>query len=65
LFCAVVRALLDLVALAWNDDAGAQPEEPVEPAHPLRIASREVVVDGHDVDALAFETVQVAGERGD
>ena len=62
---AVVRALLDLVALAWNDDAGAQPEEPVELAHPLRVATCEVIVDRHDMDPLALETVQVAGERGD
>ena len=34
---------------------------------PIHSASRrgEVVVDGDDVDALAFERVQVAGQRGD
>ena len=41
------------------------PEEAVEAAHPLRVAARQVVVDGDDVDALAFERVEVGGERRD
>ena len=41
------------------------PEEAVEAAHPLRVAAGQVVVDGDDVDALAFERVQVGGQRGD
>ena len=40
-------------------------EEPVEPAHPLGVASGQVVVHGDDVDALAFEGVEVRGQRGD
>ena len=40
-------------------------EEPVDPAHPLRVAARQVVVDGDDVYALAFEGVQVGGQRRD
>ena len=42
-----------------------QAEEAVEPAHPLGVAAREVVVDGDDVHALALERVQVRGERRD
>ena len=41
------------------------PEEAVEPAHPLRVAPGEVVVDRDDVDAFAFERVQVGGQGGD
>ena len=41
------------------------PEEPVEAAHPLRVAAGQVVVDRDDVDALAGERVEVGGQRGD
>ena len=34
-------------------------------AHPGRVASGQVVVDGDDVDALALEGVQVHGQGGD
>ena len=42
-----------------------QAEELVEAAHPLRVAVGQVVVDGDDVDALAFERIQVDGQGGD
>ena len=48
-----------------HDDADGQPEEPVDAAHPFRVAAGEIVVDGDDVDALAGERVQVDGEGGD
>ena len=47
------------------DDADRHPEEAVDPAHPLGVASRQVVVDRDDVDALAFERVEVRGQRRD
>ena len=34
-------------------------------AHPFRVAPREVVVDGDDVDAVAAESVEDRGERRD
>ena len=40
------------------------PEEPVDLAHPLRVAAGQVVVDRDDVDALALERVQVGRQRG-
>ena len=40
-------------------------EEAVDLAHPLRVAAGEVVVDRDDVDALAFERVQIGGQRRD
>ena len=61
---ALVRALLDLVALARNDDAGAQTQEAVELAHPLGVTTREVVVDRDHMNALALEPIQVTGKRG-
>jgi hypothetical protein len=62
---APVGALLLGVGLRVHDRAGREPEEPVEPTHPLRVAAGEVVVDGDHVHALAREPVEVAGERGD
>ena len=47
------------------DHADGHPEEAVDAAHPLGVAAGEVVVHGHDVDALALERVQVGGKRGD
>ena len=40
-------------------------EEAVDPAHPLRVAAGEVVVDGDDVHALAGERVEVGRQRRD
>ena len=42
-----------------------RPRKLVDAAHPLGVARGEVVVDRDDVDALALERVQVAGQRGD
>ena len=47
------------------DDADRHAEEAVDPAHPLRVAAGEVVVDGDDVDALAFERVEIGGKGRD
>ena len=44
------------------DDADRHAEEAVDPAHPLRVAAGQVVVDGDDVDALACERIQVGGQ---
>ncbi len=46
-----------------HDDADGEAEEAVDAAHPLGVAAGEVVVDGDDVDALAVQRVEVAGER--
>ena len=47
------------------DDADGHAEEAVDPAHPLRVAAGEVVVDRDDVDALALERVEIGRQRGD
>ena len=62
------RAVGDLALLVVQivlDDADRHPEEAVEPAHPLRVAAGQVVVDGDDVHALAVERVEVRGQRRD
>ncbi len=48
-----------------DDDADAHAEEIIDPAHVLGVAAGEIVVDGDDMDALAGERVEIAGERGD
>jgi hypothetical protein len=53
------------VSFCWLTTADREAEEVVEPTHPLGVATREVVVHRDDVDALAFEGVQVTGEGGD
>ncbi len=49
--------------LAGEDHVGAQSEEAVDAAHPLRVTLGEVVVDGDDVDALTRQGVEVGGEH--
>ena len=69
----VVRAVRDvravrvaplLVIQTVLNDANTQAEKLVKPAHPLRVAPRQVIVDGNDVNALAFECVQICRKRG-
>ena len=60
-----VGDLAFLVVQVVLDDADRHPEEAVDAAHPLRVAARQVVVDRDDVDALAFERVEVRRQRRD
>jgi hypothetical protein len=60
-----VRGLALVVEQAVLDAPDRQPQELVDPAHPLGVAPGEVVVDGHDVDAAAGEGVQVDRHRPD
>jgi hypothetical protein len=68
----VVRAVGDVrgvggplvrLRLLGVDEADLEAEEPVHPAHPLRVAGREVGVDRDDVDALARQGVEVDRHR--
>ena len=54
-----------LVGQAVDDAAHGQAEELIDLAHPCCVAARQIVVDGHDMYALAFERVQVDGQGGD
>ena len=48
------------------DEADLEAKEIVDPTHPGRVATGKVVVDGDDVDALAFEGIQIHGHgRGE
>ncbi len=47
------------------DQPDGEAEPAVDRAHPLGVAGRQVVVDRHQVDALAGQGVEVDGERGD
>ena len=55
-------ALLDR-GLSRHHDPHRHAEEPVDLAHPVGVAPREVVVDGDDVDAVPAEGVEAGGER--
>jgi hypothetical protein len=46
-----------------DDHADIEAEEPVDPAHPLRVTLGQVVVDGHDVHAAPGERVEVRGQH--
>ena len=60
----VLLALLGRRRLEPGDDqADVEPEEAVDPPHPLGVAAGEVVVDGDEVDALAAEAVEVGRQR--
>ena len=69
----VVRAVGDVgvvglaplrLALVVDDEADGQSQEPVEPTHPLGVATGQVVVDRDHVHALAFQGVEVDGGGG-
>ena len=45
--------------------AHAHAERVVHRAHPVGVAPREVVVDGHDVNAAPRQRVEIGGQRGD
>ena len=60
-----VGALPLLVVQFVLDHADREAEEPVDAAHPLRVAPRQVVVHGDHVHAVAGERVQVRGQRRD
>ena len=62
---AAVGDLPLLVVEVVLDDADRHAEEAVDAAHPLRVAAGQVVVHGDDVNALAFERVEIGGQRGD
>src|SRR3954467_9498124 len=60
-----VLALALAIAEPVNDAADAQAHRPIEPAHPLGVALRQVVVHGDDVDALPLERVEDERQGGD
>ena len=70
----VVRAVGDVAEIGGaalevrqvrDDHADGQAEEPVDLAHPVRVALGEIVVHGDDVNALPFQRVQIDGQRRD
>ena len=60
-----VRGLALVVEQVVLDAAHRQPQEPVDLAHPVRVAPGEVVVHGDDVHAPAGQGVQVHGHGRD
>jgi hypothetical protein len=62
---AAVGDLSFLIVQIVLDDADRHAEETVDFPHPLGVAPRQIVVDGDDVDAFAFEGIEVRGKRRD
>ena len=62
---AAVALLALLVVQIVHDDADRHAQALVDAAHPFGVALGQVVVDRDDVHALAFERVQIDGQRGD
>ena len=59
-----VRSLLLLKVLdLWHDHPDIEAEKPVDTAHPFRVPTGEVIVDGDDVHSVSRERVQVDGKR--
>ena len=44
-------------------NACGKSKKSVDPAHPFGVTTREIVVDGHNMDALAFKRIQIASQR--
>ena len=70
----VVRRIGDVAAIGFaalhfvevgDDDPGGQPQETIDLPHPFGVAAGEIVVDGHDMNALALQRVEIGGERRD
>ena len=59
---AVVGLLALLIGLFVNNQTHAQPQEPVQLAHPLGVTLGQVVVDGDNVYAAACQRVQISGQ---
>src|SRR5215204_6126571 len=62
-----VRVVGDLPLVevhALLDEADLESQESVDLTHPRRVAAGQVVVDGDDVDAFAFQGVEVDGHGG-
>ena len=64
LFAAAELSVVEIRGVV-RDDAERDAEKGEEWAHPLRVASRQVVVDGDDMYAVACEGVRGGGERRD
>ena len=58
-----VGGALLVLRLGVLDDADIHSEEPKHRAHPLRVALRQVLVDGDHVHAVAAEGVQIRRQR--
>ena len=62
---AVVSDLALLVVEPVHDDAGLEPEEAVDLAHPLGVALGEIIVDGDDMNTTASQRVEIDRQSRD
>ena len=52
-----------VIVLAMDNVVDGQAEKAVNLPHPFGIAFGQIIVDGHDVHALAFNRIQIGGQR--
>jgi hypothetical protein len=60
---ALVVFLALLVVQIVHDNADRQAQKSVNPPHPFRVAFGQIIVHRDDVNALAFERIQIGGRR--
>ena len=54
-----------LVGEVRDNHSNRHPEEAIDLAHPFGVATGEIVVDRHNVDALAFKRIEIDGKGRD
>ena len=59
---AFIRGAAFMFLNVGHNNACGEAKEAVYPAHPFCVAAGQIVVHGHDMDALALNGVQVAGQ---
>ncbi|MCG3173532.1 MAG: hypothetical protein GMKNLPBB_01729 [Myxococcota bacterium] len=60
-----IRLLPLAIRQAVDNHAHAHAEEFIEASHPFGVAAGQVIIDGDDMYALAFQGVEVTGQGGD
>ena len=60
-----VGGLLVGVGKLGKIDADGQSEEFVDPAHPIGVALRQIIIDGDDVHAISRQRIEKCGQRRD
>jgi hypothetical protein len=62
---AVVSFLALFVVEPVHDNADGKAKEIVDLSHPVRVALRQIIVDGDDMDTAAGKRIEINGKRGD
>ena len=58
--CVVFALLRWRVPESWDDETNAEAKPLVNATHPFSMETRQVIVDGNDVDTLARQTIEIS-----